>query len=90
MCAAACGREVVCMSVKVVVEIEKALLDACLAEGRCQWCRALTDRYVSSQGGCNYFCERCKGPEGWDVTYLKSRDELMVLGEAVLKAAGYL
>jgi hypothetical protein len=75
--------------VKVMVEIDKALLDACLAEGRCQWCRTPTDRFVSSQAGSNYFCARCKGPEGGDVTFLRSRDALMDLGEAVLIAAGY-
>lgn len=78
------------MSVKVVVEVDKALLDACLPEGRCQWCRALTDRFVSSQGGANYFCERCRGPEAESVTRLgASQASLIALARAVLDAAGY-
>ena len=48
------------MSVKVVVEIEKSLLDACADEGNCQWCRTPTNRFVSSQSGANYFCARYK------------------------------
>lgn len=91
MCASACGGEVVCMSGRtVMVEVEVSLLEACLPEGRCQWCRTLTDRYVSSQGGSNYFCVLCRGPEGGDVTHLRANQaKVIALGEAVLASAGY-